>query len=258
MDHPLLRKLRYFVDFEECEARALRSLPALEREIRFSPAQSLVTVDQDTRGGTMLLNRGWALRYRLLSDGRRQILNFVLPGDFLDPTGFVTHKADYSIVAITEVSVSAVHSDALFRLFDRSTRIAAALWWNSAHEAAMARAHLVAVGRQNAYERIAYLLWELWARLRVIEAADKHSFHFPGTQLMISDALGLSSVHTSRTLARLKAEGLISIQGQRIDIRDADGLKAIAEVSRSGLHLNGAPPGMRRILGIDIEPRAIP
>ncbi|HKK14092.1 MAG TPA: cyclic nucleotide-binding domain-containing protein, partial [Gammaproteobacteria bacterium] len=137
MDHPLIRKLRHFVDFNDSEVGALRALSAVQ--LPFNPTESLIAAEQDTRGGAMLLNRGWALRYRLLRDGRRQILNFVLPGDFLDPTAFVTGKADFSVTSITEGSVSAVDTDALFRLFDTSTRIAAAFWWNSAHEAAMAR-----------------------------------------------------------------------------------------------------------------------
>ncbi|HKJ10399.1 MAG TPA: Crp/Fnr family transcriptional regulator [Gammaproteobacteria bacterium] len=255
MDHPLVRKLRYFLDFDDSEAQDLQALPAMESS--FLPGDSLVAVGQDTGGGTMLLNRGWAVRYRLLSDGRRQILNFLLPGDFLDPTGFVTQTADYSVAAVTEGTLSVVEVAGLCRLFHRSTRIAAAFWWNSAHEAAIARAHLVAVGRQNAYERIAYLLWELWARLRVIGAADQRAFHFPGTQTMISDALGLSNVHTNRTLARLRAQGLIHIEGRRIEIRDVGRLKAIAEVGGADLHLTGAPPGMQRMLGPCSDPCAI-
>ncbi|HKJ10398.1 MAG TPA: Crp/Fnr family transcriptional regulator [Gammaproteobacteria bacterium] len=255
MEHPLIRKLRYFMDFNDSETSALQTLSEMQNP--FVSGDTLVTTEQETGSGTMLLNRGWAARYRILSDGRRQILNFLLPGDFLDPTGFVTQKADYSVEAVTDGSVSAVNTDALFRLFDNSTRIAAAFWWNSAHEAAIARAHLVAVGRQNAYERIAYLLWELWARLRVIGAADQHAFQFPGTQTMISDALGLSNVHTSRTLTRLRAKGLIHIEGRRIEILDVNGLKAIAEVGGTELHLNGAPPGMRRLLGLDSGPRLV-
>src|SRR5690606_15377086 len=112
----------------------------------------------------------------------------------------------------------------------RSPRLGAVLWWLEAQEELLLRAHLVAVGRLTAVERVAYLIWELWNRLRQVGLVAGDSFEFPATQEMLADATGLSHVHVSRMLNRLEREGIIRREDHRYRLLDVAALMRMAQV----------------------------
>ena len=95
--------------------------------------------------------------------------------------------------------------------------------------------HLIDVGRRSSVERVAHFLLELLMRLQAIGRADQSSFHMPLTRELIADALGLSLQHVNRTLRQLREEGFLAIDGPTIQIRDIDGLAALAEFDRAYL-----------------------
>jgi CRP-like cAMP-binding protein len=184
----------------------------------------------------VLVHEGWAFRHRTLTDGRRQVIDFVMPGDICDPTVFVMPRADFSMQALTPLSYSLVRPEDVLDLVTRSPRIGAALWWAEAYEEAINRAHVVAIGRLNAYERVAYLLWELWTRLRLVDLADGDGFVMPASQEIVADAAGLSYVHVSRTLGRLEREGLIRRLKKTWRIIDAARIRQISQLA-DNLHI---------------------
>jgi CRP-like cAMP-binding protein len=240
MPSPLVLKLTRIVDLGAADIAALGALGGAPRQC----AAGLSLVDAGKRmTAAILVHEGWAFRHRTLSDGRRQVLDFVLPGDICDPTVFVTPRADFSMQALTDLSYSLLEAEELVDLVTRSPRIGAALWWAEAHEAAITRAHLVAIGRLSAYERVAYLLWELWTRLRVVNLARGDGFEMPASQELIADAAGLSYVHVSRTLRRLDREGLIRRTRRTWKILDVERIQRVTQIT-DGLHLT---PLSRRI-----------
>ncbi|GIK34805.1 MAG: hypothetical protein AMXMBFR45_09280 [Gammaproteobacteria bacterium] len=225
---PLVLKLASVVDLAPADITALETLGGSRRHC----AAGQVLVEPGERvTAAVLLHRGWAFRHRTLSDGRRQVINFDLPGDLCDPTVFVTPHAGYSMQALTDLSYSLVKAEEVLDLVTRSPRIGAAFWWAEAHEEAIIRAHLVAVGRMSAYERVAYLLWELWTRLRVVGHADGKGFELPAGQDLIADAAGLSYVHVSRMLRRLDREGLVRRKQKHWRVLDAGRLRALVQIS---------------------------
>ncbi len=237
---PLVLKLARVVDLSAADVTALAALGGAPR--RCAAGHSLVDAG-GRMGAAVLVHAGWAMRHRTLSDGRRLVMDFVLPGDICDPTVFVTPRANFSMQALTPLSYTLVQSEDVLELVNRSPRIGAAFWWAEAHEEAITRAHLVAVGRMTAYERVAYLLWELWTRLRVVGLADAHSFELPAGQDIIADAAGLSYVHLSRTLRRLDRDGLIRRAQRTWRILDPVRIQELVQIS-DGLHLT---PLSRRI-----------
>lgn len=240
MPTPLVLKLARIIDLDPADVAVLAGLGGAVRRCR--AGHSLMDAGK-RMDGAVLVHEGWAFRHRTLSDGRRQVLDFVLPGDICDPTVFVTPRADFSMQALTGISYSLISSEDVLDLVTRSPRLGAALWWAEAHEEAVTRAHLVAVGRLSAYERVAYLLWELWTRLRVVGLATPDGFEMPASQELIADAAGLSYVHVSRTLSRLDAEGLIRRSGKTWRILDPARIQRITLIT-DGLHLT---PLSRRI-----------
>lgn len=232
--HPLVLKLRAFMDISDAEAELLTF--ATNGHQHIAGGQDLVAYGERV-SKAVLLEEGWAMRHRTLSDGRRQILSFLLPGDFCDPTAFIEDRAHAAVTAITPLRVTYIGRDDVYTLAHRSPKLSAALWWQSAHEQAMTRAHLFALGRFSAYERLAYLLHELGARLRLIGETAAGSFQFPGTQQHLADALGMTHVHVSRTLTKLAEDGVVRRYGAHDLIVDTDGLSAVLELGSATAYL---------------------
>jgi CRP-like cAMP-binding protein len=164
----------------------------------------------------LLIQRGWAMRYRDLANGRRQIMDFVLTGDFCDPCIVCAAVSDFSVAAIANLACYQFGRQQLLELVAREPRIGLALWWGAATQADRLRSHLAAVGRSTAYERVAQLLLELWERLKAVHCTADHRFTTPITQEMMADATGLSAIHVNRVLHRMVRDGLIEFEHRRL------------------------------------------
>ena len=180
-----------------------------------------------------VLLEGTAIRYRASHDGRRQVLNIVLPGDFIGFPACFFENALFSIAALTDTQVSSVPLSRLLTLFERHRRLAAMLLWQFSCEAAMYAEHLIDLGRRSAVERVAHLLLELLIRLQAIGLAETRSYSLPLTQAVMGDLLGLSAAHVNRSLRQLRDDGLVSIDGRSVAIKDFEGLAAIADFEKS-------------------------
>lgn len=175
-----------------------------------------------------LLCSGIVSRYKVLPDGRRQILNLGLPGDFIGLSSCLFDAALNSVSTLTEVTLCPVPYTKLFCLFGQFPRIATALFWASASEAAIYGEHLLNLGRRSAYERLAHLILELLVRLRAVGLGGDCSYTLPLTQELMADVLGLSGPHINRMIRDLRDEGLATIEGQRVVIHDVPALSALA------------------------------
>jgi CRP-like cAMP-binding protein len=214
------------------EVAALLDLKAVSRIVR--PGQEIISEGKRCTS-VFLISDGVAIRYRILRDGHRQILNFLLPGDFAGVTNCRFDNALYSVKTLTQAAVSPVPLARLLGLFDTHPRLAAKLFWSFAAEMAILGEHLIAVGRRSATERVAHLLLELHDRLRLIGLADERSYRLPLTQEMISDALGLSIPYVNRVLQQLRHDGLVTIKDQLVVIENMEELSALADFEHSYL-----------------------
>ena len=208
------------------EAALLLDLNSVSRSVR--PGQEIVS--EGKRCSTVfLITDGMAIRYRILRDGQRQILNFLLPGDFAGVTSCRFESALYSVKTLTATTLSPIPLAKLLGLFDSHPRLAAKLFWSFACEAAILGEHLIAIGRRSAMERVAHFLLELLVRLQARGLAEEHSYRLPLTQELISDALGLSIPYVNRVLAQLRDDGLVRIKDQLVMIEKIDELARLAD-----------------------------
>jgi CRP-like cAMP-binding protein len=227
-----LDRLPPFLPRLAAEVVALLDLRAVSRSVR--PNQEIVSEGKRCTS-VFLITEGIAMRYRILRDGQRQILNFLLPGDFAGITNCRFDNALFSVKTLTPAAISPVPIGRLLGLFDSHPQLAAKLFWSSAGEIAILSEHLIAIGRRSAAERIAHLLLELHNRLQLIGLAGEHSYRLPLTQEMISDALGLSIPYVNRVLQRLRHDGLVTIKDQLIVIENGGELAALADFEQGYL-----------------------
>jgi CRP-like cAMP-binding protein len=229
---PLSRKLAQWVALSPQEIAVLRDLQSATRVV--ARRRDIITEGRKY-DGLLVLITGSAMRYRVLHDGRRQVLNIVLPGDFIGFPGCFFDRALYSIAALSETVVSAIPFAHLLRLFEAHPRLAATIFWSFSCEAAMYAEHLIDVGRRSALERVAHLLLELLTRLQAIGQADERSYQLPLTQELIGDALSLSLPRVNHALRQLREGGLVAIDKRRLIIKDLEGLAALADFERTYL-----------------------
>jgi CRP-like cAMP-binding protein len=186
-------------------------------------------------GSLFIILEGNAIRYRILHDGRRQIVNIVLPGDIIGFLGTFIESSLYSTKALTEMVVAAIPFSRVNALFATHPRLVTKiLWWFSCESAIYAE-HLVDLGRRTALERVAHFLLELLTRLQNVGLAEEQSYKIPLTQELIADALGLSIPHVNRVLRRLREDGLVVVEDQRVTIKDVDSLSELADFEPSYL-----------------------
>ena len=232
LDYPLTAKLSRLVPLTPPETAALEALQTQTRPIARN--REIISAGRKY-DGVFVLIEGAAIRVRVLRDGRRQVLNIALPGDFIGFPACFFEAALYSVTALDDAIVSWIPFTRLFAVFNEHPRLAATLFSSFSCEAAMYAEHLIGVGRRSALERVAHFLLELLTRLQAIGLADERSYRMPLTQELIGDALGLSVPHVNRTLRQLREDDLVSIEGQTIAILDIEALATLADFEQGYL-----------------------
>lgn len=204
-------------------AADVQALHQAERDRRcISARQEIVGEAQPIRERRALLS-GWACRQRILMDGQRQILSFLLPGDLIGVCHHRNPLAATTIVGVTEM-VMCVAPPA-----EEGSSLAEAYARSAALEERYLVAQITRLGRLNAYERLADWLLETRERLAMVGLSGGDRFALPITQEMLADALGLTSVHVNRTLQAMRRDGLLKLQGGMITLLDRDRLERLVD-----------------------------
>lgn len=231
---PLMNRVSHYVDIGQDSFGGLSALPHRIETRR--PGEEIIAVGQ-TVDFVFVVETGWAIRYRLLDDGRRQILNFMLPGACFDMMSMASAKSDHAVSAATEVTLRRIKSKDFLNAISKTPRLASAFWWVAIQEEAILREQIIRIGRRNAKERVAHLLLELNRRIAAVEGQQRDFIDLPFPQALLADSLGLSVVHVSRTLTKLKAEGYIKSIAEGIEITDREGMSEMCDFDTRYLHL---------------------
>ena len=166
---------------------------------------------------------GMLIRYRSLDDGRRQIVNFMFPGDLLGLQGAFDDDLSHSVEALIDARLCVFPRNDFHRLMGAHPRLGYDLVWLAAKEETALEGHLVSVGQRTARERVTYLaVWLLDRALATGVADNSNRLELPITQAQIADMLGLSLVHTNRTLKSLREEGLVDWAPGNLSVPDME------------------------------------
>ena len=184
-----------------------------------------------------LVISGLACRYKLLDDGRRQIVGYLIPGDFCDLNVFILNRMDHTIAAVSQVRMIWLSRAKMLDLLSYAN-ICRAIWLVTLVDEATLREWVTNLGQRSAEHRLAHLFCELFLRMKVVGLTNQLEFELPVTQAELGDTLGLSTVHVNRSLQSLKAAHLVTFKGKKIIITDMARLKKMSGFRDNYLHLN--------------------
>ncbi len=231
-------RLQLFSELTDTDRMAIDVL--LDRRHRVvAPRRDVIAEGEVPRFVQVVLD-GWGCRYRQLSDGRRQILSLLLPGDLFDPCPHSVARTDHAVGAITTMALAEVPPEALDALCRDRPAIARALWWDTHVATGTQREWIASLGLRTARERIALLFCEVYFRLRTGGRCAGRACEFPLTQADLAEATGLTPVHVNRMVQELRRDGLIAWIGRTLTILDLDRLCAVASFTPAYLHLDRA------------------
>ena len=238
MANPWTMKMEQFTRFSDEERQILDRLIS-ERQRQYAPGEDILKEGDHVPDCHVVLS-GLASRYKLLPDGGRQIMAFLVPGDLCDAEIFILKEMDHSVAAMSPTTVALISGDQMRDLLSNKGNVAQALWWGTLTDLAVLREWVVNHGRRDAHEQIAHLLYEMLVRYRMVEKTTDETLEFPLTQADLADATGLTPMHVSRMLQKLREEKLITLKNKTLTILDPERLREIAGYNANYLHLDRA------------------
>lgn len=211
--------LRQLGTFSPNTAEEISFIQGFKRGEVSLKAGSLLVREGVNSGEFYTLLRGWAFRYRTLSDGKRQILNFLLPGDFIGLQEKLGAHSSSGVEVLSDARFCRFPADKLWDLYRNHPSLSYDITWIAAHEELIVDENLVSVGQRTAAQRIAMLLIHLFKRAESVGMKNAEgAVPFPVTQQHMADALGLSLVHTNKTLGRMAQQGMFRIKDGQLAI----------------------------------------
>ncbi|BAM90666.1 putative transcriptional regulatory protein [Bradyrhizobium oligotrophicum S58] len=206
-------------------------MPRLNQQFMTVKAGHQIKCQSEARDDVLVLCSGWAFRYIQLSDGGRQILRFLLPGDIFSPAAIFSKGMSFSAKALTEVEVSRLDGEEV-RTQCRADELVMMEVFRSLGDNGRASYELITVlGQRPAERRIAHLLLSLIRRIAAHGEIPDQRYPFPLKQQHIADAVGLTSVHVSRVLALFRERNILTLADRTLQVTDPAALERLAALN---------------------------
>ncbi len=217
--------------------RLVRDVKALARDRAEISAGRPIVKENDRFTQLYLVETGWIVRVRGLASGRRQIINYALPGDLLCTDSLLFRASSFDLTARTPVSLVRIEAPQGAELFDTYAGLAAAIAWTMGQEESILAERVVSLGRRDSFEKLAHALCELDARLSAIGQMRGRTIELPLNQEDFADILGISVIHVNRTFRRLSEEKIAEYRKGAIDLLDKERLAELSSFDPAYLHL---------------------
>lgn len=227
-----LRKRPIFDEFTKEELAFMLTFKRGELSIA---AGATILMQGSTSPQLFTVLSGIGLRYHMLENGRRQVINIVFPGDFVGLQEGVMAELGHSMDAVTPMVLCAFQRSDLWRLFRNHPDRAYDLTWLAATERHFLGETIASLGQRSALQRVAWALLRIYERLEAVGLGEKGLAELPLRQQDLADALGLSLVHTNKTLGQLRRKQIARWQDAQLHITDPEALAEIALVDLAAL-----------------------
>ena len=222
-----LHRLQEFVRLERSETEAFLGL-AVDR-LHFK-RHDLIRNQGSATDHVYFLIEGWVACQFDTADGGQQIVKVHMPGDVLGGASLALTHAAESLVALNPTIVDVIPSQRLGELFMSSPRLAAAMYFVVQQERVWLMDKITSIGRTSAAQRLATFLLSVHDRLRKIDGRAGRTFELPLSQAELANVLGITTVHTNRTIQQLERTGMISRSGRQTTLEDLKALRAFSAV----------------------------
>ena len=235
MENRFVHKLKALVELTSDDIAALENATARPRH--YSAKQDMIR-EGDRPGPVFVVLDGWACRYKILPNGSRQIMAFLLPGDACDLHVGMLNAMDHSLQAITETKVALIPGEEMALLLEAHPTVARAMYKSQLVDEGTLRAWIVSMGRRSSIERVAHLMCELYIRSieRESDGDGYKQIALPISQVIFADALGMTPVHINRVLRELREAGAMSFSRGSLRVLDPVKLVQIAGFDENYLH----------------------
>lgn len=233
MSNKFIEKLSKFAALDATDVAMLRAATVKTR--RVAARQDLIR-EGDRPGPVYVILSGWACRYKLLPEGGRQVMAFLMPGDTCDIHIAVLAEMDHSIQTLSECHVAMMDRAHVQEMFLSRPMIAKALWSTQLVDESVLRAWIVSMGRRTSVARVAHLMCELFIRANNIGLVAADELEFPLTQIVLADALGMTPVHINRVFRTLRLTKALSLTERTLVVKDPVALARIAGFDENYLH----------------------
>jgi CRP/FNR family transcriptional regulator len=233
-----VRKLPAFRQFSEPELQFVAGAKVGERA--FAARDHIVYAGGNGQLMYTLFS-GWAYRYKSLGPAVRQIVDFLLPGDFIGLQSPLTGKVRHSVCALTEVTVCEIAGQPVRGIFEFEPQLGAALVETLLLDEDRSDRRLLLLGRQRPTERLAYLMVDLSERLVARRMGDEEHCPFPLTYDQMADALGLSRSQLARSLSEIRERRWADVINGQLILHAPDEMRSFA-------HFEATPFGERRAI----------
>ncbi|MEG3086247.1 Crp/Fnr family transcriptional regulator [Sphingomonas sp. PB4P5] len=200
------------------------------------PAKRDLIREGDRPGPVFVMLEGWAVRYKILPNGLRQVLAYLMPGDCCDLHVGLLAEMDHSIQTITSASVATIDRAEMDTILDDHRGVAKAMYLAQLVDEGTLRAWITSMGRRSSVERVAHLMCELYIRARAIGLITEMTFELPLSQLLLADSLGMTPVHLNRVLRELRQTEAMTLKRGSLFIAQPDLLIQIAGFDENYLH----------------------
>lgn len=210
------------------------------KQMAFAKGAELISAHSRANSSCLVMS-GLTARALMLEDGRRQLTALHIPGDFVDLHALLLKVMDHSVVAMDDCVAAFIPHNELIALTEQAPHLTRLLWLSTTIDAAIQREMIASIGRRTPLTHLGHLICELYLRMEVVGLAGGWRFQLALTQTDIADILGLSLVHTNRTVRDLRATGLVSWKNSDVVIHDFDRLAELAGFDATYLNLLSEP-----------------
>ncbi len=225
MSNAFVQKLQGYASLTDEDVELLTAACVSQRDV---PARYDLIREGDNPKSVFVMLEGWAYGYKMLPEGGRQIIAFMIPGDFCDMHVAELDHMDHSIATMTRSRVSMIPRDKMEHLVESRPALKRAFWKTQLVDEGILRSWMVSMGRRTSLQRVAHLLSELCVRTQNMDLATADRCELPISQIVLADALGLTPVHVNRVLGRLRALGVMERHARLLIITDIAELGVIA------------------------------
>lgn len=233
MANRFVQKLQGFAPLADSDVSALEKATSSPSEFH---ARKHLIREGDRPGAVFVVLEGWAIRYKVLPAGTRQIMAFMMPGDACDLHNAMLAEMDHSIETVTRASVATISRQTMDELMSAHPAVARAMYIAQLVDESTLRAWIVSLGRRSSTERAAHLLLELYVRAVKVGLIVGGDMELPLTQTVIADALGMTPVHINRVLQALRKSGAVELRRGHLRIPDPAGLTRLSGFDDNYLH----------------------